>query len=292
MWQTVSNLFAFKSRRVTPDAAVMRGSPPPAVAVFSEFFQTHSLADLLNCYAYHPETKLYHNVLNAPFIDPKARPKSYGFILEIQTPAGASDEMARVLLGLFNQQYVTGATLQFCLWASPEISPLLNHWIAARKPGSIYERMARRRAEYLSTGVRKSLFKDSPYLLRNFRATLAVFMPGEANDHDVVDALSLRDGLTGVLMRHAGQFLQAIEGSRGDVDRLLKRLRADPRHENLRLLSDHDVPERLFAAWPMTLAEMTPDAARLLNGAPLDQLSPERAQTLLRTAVQALPLPA
>ncbi|WMP17318.1 type IV secretion system protein TraC [Thiothrix lacustris] len=203
MWQTVSNLFAFKSHRVTPDAAVMRGNPPPSVAVFSQFFQTHSLADLLNYYAYSPETKLYHHAMNAPFIDPKALPKSYGFILDIQTPAGASDEMARVLLGLFNQQYVTGATLQFCLWASPEISPLLNHWIAARKPGSIYERMARRRAEYLSTGVRQSLFKDSPYLLRNFRATVAVFMPGEANEHDVVDALSLRDGLTGVL-RSAG----------------------------------------------------------------------------------------
>lgn len=101
-----------------------------------------------------------------------------------------------------------------------------------------------------------------------------------------------RDGLTGVLMRHAGLFLQAIEGPRGDVDRLLKRLRADPRHENLRLLSDHDVPDRLFPESPMTLAEMTPDAARLLNGAPLDQLSPERAQTLLRTAALALTLPA
>ncbi len=111
--------------------------------------------------------------------------------------------MARILLGLFNQQYQVGTTLQFCLWASPEISPALAHWIHARQPGSIYERMARRRAEYLSQGLRQSLFSDSPYLLRNFQVTLAVFMPGEPDSHGITDALALRDGLMGVL-RSAG----------------------------------------------------------------------------------------
>ena len=58
------------------------------------------------------------------------------------------------------------------------------------------------------------------------------------------------------------------------------------------LLSDLDVPERLFHDWPMTLAEMTPDAARILNDTPLDQLSPDRAEALLVAAVEALPVPA
>lgn len=101
-----------------------------------------------------------------------------------------------------------------------------------------------------------------------------------------------RDGLTGVLMRHGGRFMQAIEGRRADVDRLMDRLRADPRHQNLRLLSDHDVPVRLFPEWPMTLAQMTPAAARVLNGAGLDQLSADRAEMLLNTAAQALPVQA
>ena len=101
-----------------------------------------------------------------------------------------------------------------------------------------------------------------------------------------------RDGLTGVLMRHGGRFLQAIEGRRTDVDRLMDRLRADPRHHNIRLLSDQDIPTRLFPEWPMTLAQMTPAAARVLNGAGLDQLSPDRAEALLNTAAQALPVPA
>lgn len=101
-----------------------------------------------------------------------------------------------------------------------------------------------------------------------------------------------RDGLTGVLIRHGGRFLQAIEGHRGDVDRLLDRLRADPRHGNVRLLSDQYAPVRLFPEWPMTLAQMPPAAARVLNGAGLDQLSPDRAEALLSTAVRALPIPA
>ncbi|MFK0297618.1 BLUF domain-containing protein [Brevundimonas sp. NPDC090276] len=106
------------------------------------------------------------------------------------------------------------------------------------------------------------------------------------------DRNNRRDSLTGVLMRHGGRFIQAIEGRRADVDRLMDRLRADPRHQNLRLLSDQDVPVRLFPGRPMTLAQMTPAAARVLNQAGLDQLSPDRAEVLLTTATEALPIPA
>ncbi len=106
------------------------------------------------------------------------------------------------------------------------------------------------------------------------------------------DRNNRRDSLTGVLMRHGGRFLQAVEGRRADVDRLMDRLRADPRHQNVRLLSDHGVSDRLFRDWPMALAEMTPDAARLLNVSTLDQLSPGRAEALLATAAEALPVPA
>jgi len=106
------------------------------------------------------------------------------------------------------------------------------------------------------------------------------------------DRNNRRDGLTGVLMRHGGRFMQAIEGRRADVDRLMDRLRADSRHRNIRLISDQDVPERLFRQWPMTLVEMTPEARLILNGATLDQLGADRAQAVLAVAAGALPLPA
>lgn len=101
-----------------------------------------------------------------------------------------------------------------------------------------------------------------------------------------------RDGLTSALMRHDGRFLQLIEGRRADIDRLMDRLRIDPRHENMRLLSDVAVSGRRFGDWPMILADLTPEAARLLNGAALDQLSPARAEALLALAVGVAPVPA
>lgn len=201
MLEDLTKVLIPKNRRATPDARVARGDPPPSLSVFGEHLKRYGLTDLLNHHAYDPETQLYYNVSQNEF-NPKAA-KSYGFVLEIPVTSGASDEMARILLGLFNQQYPTGTTLQFALYASPEITPFLNYWISARRPGSIYERMALRRTEYLAQGARKSLFKDSTYLLRNFVCTVAVMMPGEPDDNDISDALSLRDGLVGIL-RAAG----------------------------------------------------------------------------------------
>ena len=101
-----------------------------------------------------------------------------------------------------------------------------------------------------------------------------------------------REGLTSALMRHGGQFLQLIEGRRADIDRLMDRLRLDPRHENLRLLSDTPVSGRQFGDWPMILAELTSEGARLLDGDSLDRLSPARAEALLALGVEAAPVPA
>jgi hypothetical protein len=57
-----------------------------------------------------------------------------------------------------------------------------------------------------------------------------------------------RDHLTGAMAIDAGRIVQVIEGSRSDVDRLLGRLRTDPRHTNLSILADRPVASRLFDA--------------------------------------------
>ena len=57
-----------------------------------------------------------------------------------------------------------------------------------------------------------------------------------------------RDQLTGAMAIDAGRIVQVIEGSRTDVDRLLGRLRTDPRHANLAILADRPVAHRLFEA--------------------------------------------
>lgn len=53
-----------------------------------------------------------------------------------------------------------------------------------------------------------------------------------------------RDHITSCLMFHGGKVLQVIEGARVDVDRLLGRLRIDPRHRNLCVIVDTPVPAR------------------------------------------------
>ena len=103
MLAKLAALITPKNRRSTPDANVLRGEPPPSLAVFSEHFKRYGLADLLHYESFDPETQLYYNSLNAAFIHPKERPKSYGFILEIPQSPGADEEMAQILLGMFNQ---------------------------------------------------------------------------------------------------------------------------------------------------------------------------------------------
>ncbi len=67
----------------------------------------------------------------------------------------------------------------------------------------------------------------------------------------VSDRNNRRDQLTGALLRHGGFFIQAVEGARGDLDRLLTRLRQDRRHADIRILSDRTVEERQFPDWAM-----------------------------------------
>ena len=60
-------------------------------------------------------------------------------------------------------------------------------------------------------------------------------------------------GITGVLCvcRTGNVFLQALEGGRGEVNRLYNRICRDPRHENVELLRYEEIRERRFANWRM-----------------------------------------
>jgi len=79
------------------------------------------------------------------------------------------------------------------------------------------------------------------------------------------DRNNRRDHVTGVLMRHDGQFFQAIEGARADLDRLMGRLRADRRHTNIRILTDARISQRLFEGWAMAQADAPPALTRMLS---------------------------
>jgi hypothetical protein len=89
-----------------------------------------------------------------------------------------------------------------------------------------------------------------------------------------------RDHVTGGLLIHQGHILQVLEGARVDLDRLLRRLLADPRHTGLRVLVDTPIPARRWDE-PMTLCDRP---ASLLDRTGLDGLAgitPAEAQAML-----------
>lgn len=98
------------------------------------------------------------------------------------------------------------------------------------------------------------------------------------------DANNRRDHLTGVLLHHAGQFLQVVEGARVDVERLKRRLEADPRHTNLRVLFEGAIQARRFGQRPMGECRVGPTALGLLAGRPLDLLKADEAGAVLEAA--------
>lgn len=96
----------------------------------------------------------------------------------------------------------------------------------------------------------------------------------------VSDRNNRRDRVSGCLMFHQGHILQALEGRRVDLDRLMRRIIADPRHTGLRVLSDMPIVERRLDQ-PMSLCG---DPAALLEriGLPcLSRLTANEAEDLL-----------
>lgn len=90
---------------------------------------------------------------------------------------------------------------------------------------------------------------------------------GDAELHGIVDkarAANGRNGLTGILAAGNGVYLQIVEGPADAVEALLTRLRADSRHENLRILQDVEVAARNFPGRLMGLRVLAPEAPGLI----------------------------
>lgn len=60
-----------------------------------------------------------------------------------------------------------------------------------------------------------------------------------------------RDGITGALVCRHDVYLQLIEGPADAIDALYRRILADDRHFDVRLLLSEDMGERMFPAWAM-----------------------------------------
>lgn len=76
-----------------------------------------------------------------------------------------------------------------------------------------------------------------------------------------------RRDITGALAVGNGAFLQVLEGPRHELDRLLERLRADPRHSALQILDQRRIATRRFAAWSMKGPLASPEMVALVEAA-------------------------
>ncbi|CAN5296940.1 hypothetical protein BH10PSE2_BH10PSE2_22800 [soil metagenome] len=108
----------------------------------------------------------------------------------------------------------------------------------------------------------------------------------------VSDINNRRDHITGVLMQYRGQFLQLIEGARVDVERLLKRLAADGRHENMRILIDKPIDRRCFGTQPMATVDVGAEIAALIGDRGLETLAGDQLLQLYHRAAEQLDMAA
>lgn len=66
-------------------------------------------------------------------------------------------------------------------------------------------------------------------------------------------------GVTGLLLYNGRRFLQALEGDDEAVETIFERIKCDPRHRALVLLSSHNIIERAFGTWAMAARRVTND---------------------------------
>ena len=73
-------------------------------------------------------------------------------------------------------------------------------------------------------------------------------------------------GLTGVMLYDRGHFFQWLEGSNQQLGRVWNAIRVDPRHSDIRVLADQQIPVRLFEGWCMQLAHRDRQHESIVEG--------------------------
>jgi conjugal transfer ATP-binding protein TraC len=125
---------------------------------FAEFKNFHRILDLFPYEHYDPKHQLFFNM------------ESVGFVLEMPPLVGASDEMQKEISGLFQHLLPEGSSLQFMLFADPNIDACLNRWQKLRSH-SVMQSIAKLRVEHLKKFAFKS--PNVPYALRDFRCIIS-----------------------------------------------------------------------------------------------------------------------
>jgi hypothetical protein len=93
-------------------------------------------------------------------------------------------------------------------------------------------------------------------------------------------------GLTGLLLTVQGHFIQALEGDLDAVRATYARISLDPRHHDLRIISQGPAMQRLFGEWNMCARALAPSDQAILDV--LDSKGGFNAEALTADSVQRL----
>jgi hypothetical protein len=91
-------------------------------------------------------------------------------------------------------------------------------------------------------------------------------------DRELVEGLAkfrannVRNGITGMLLYHEGNFMQVIEGPGAAIQRLRKTIAADPRHHGFICLLERKISGREFSGWSMGFQRVTTTELASLPG--------------------------
>ena len=65
--------------------------------------------------------------------------------------------------------------------------------------------------------------------------------------------------ISGMLIYKDGEFMQALEGKKEDVEQLFNIIAKDKRHDEILVLSRKEIPQRCFAHWSMGFKNISAD---------------------------------
>jgi conjugal transfer ATP-binding protein TraC len=181
-----------------------QGAAPPTRAQWQSLLKARRFSATLPYEYYDEASGFFYN------------DDSFGFVLELTPATSLSEENIRVIAGILGNNVEPQTNIQFVLYASPDVYPLLNRWykarasLAARKRREqgrggdehrIYEELARRRVEYLAGGLWQSFFSDEAMVVRDYRVFVCAQRPlpesGQPREADIEQLDRLRSGLSG-----------------------------------------------------------------------------------------------
>jgi conjugal transfer ATP-binding protein TraC len=148
-----------------------------SVKAAQQLLERQSFSVLLPYLAYDTGKKLY------------TLDSGIGCIFEC-TPQFAGEDTARVIRGLLESDMPAGTSLQFMLYASPNIKHLLDNYVMAREAvhgESLYTDLARRQRDFFLSGKDHSILKGIDVAVRNFRLIVSMVVPVDKSP-DAVDA--------------------------------------------------------------------------------------------------------